>query len=111
LIPLSPEDQLKKVAYQAELEFEEMRVHVVEAPFARITSICKAFSDCPPVSNAATVFKGARDYLLGDVDARKNQIANYIEQLNDERLKIERIDNWIDALNSFKDALDACGDL
>lgn len=110
LVPLSVEDQLKKVALETALDLEKQAANVAIAPITVLNSIVRPYSDCPPVANVSKVIKNAKDLVLSDLNELEYQVQLYIDQLENERLKVEQIDRWISSLNDFKDALDMCGD-
>lgn len=111
LAPANVTDQLKKLRYEAELAALEQAVGQLETPIALISSLGAPFADCDPVSNVTTITKRLRDILLSDLDDRRFKVESFIEGLDAEGLKVERLDKLIDMLNEVKSAIDDCGNV
>jgi chaperonin cofactor prefoldin len=110
LVPLNLTDQLKKLEMQAELAVIEVATQPVEAPIALVTNSAKAFNDCPPTAELARRVGQIREVLLGSVDDYKYQLQNLIDAIDREALKIEELDQWINNLQEFKEAIKVCAE-
>jgi len=109
LVPTNWSDQLKKVEMQAEMEVLKVLVGTVEAPISYALNYAKAFSDCDPVANVTTVVGKIRNFMIGDLLEREEQLQMFIDAIDRESLKIQEIDNMIKLLTDLKEALDECG--
>lgn len=110
LVPLSLEDELRRVKYEAALAVIEAGVSVIEVPFGIVTGYMKPWADCPPVANVAKTVKNVQKYVMSNVDDLRYEIQQYIEALKDEHLKIAQLDRWITTLQDLQEALDTCGE-
>jgi len=111
LWPADPADRLQLLELQTELQVLETAVAPITQPFNMIQPYLNLFGDCPGIASVAKTLTDVRNMILEPVEEYEAEVNAMIESLNLETLKIERLNNLIDQLQSVRDAIDLCGQI
>lgn len=103
------EDLTRRVLLEAALAYYQALVAEIAAGVNVVVGMGNRFSDCPPVGSLMRKVKAARDDFLGPLYEQEYEIQQYIAALEDKTNKVNNIQKMIDWLNTWLDALDACG--
>jgi len=109
LASYSLEDITRRVLLEATLVYYQTLVAEIAAGINIVVGMGNRFSDCPPFGSFMRKVKAARDEFLGPLYEREYEIQQYIAALEDKARKVNEIQKMIDWLNTWQDALDACG--
>lgn len=103
------EDITRRVLLEAALAYYQTLVAQIAAGVNIVVGMANQYSDCPPVGGLVRKVKAARDDFLGPLYEQEYEIQQYIAALEDKANKVNQIQRMIDWLNTWKDAIDACG--
>ncbi len=105
----SLEDTIRKVALETALAVHQAVVAEIAAGINTVVGIASTASDCPPLSVYMRKVKKWRDEFLNPLYEEEYEIEQYIAAIEDKQNKVNQIQKAIDWLNTFKDAIEACG--
>jgi hypothetical protein len=103
-------DEYDKLTLQLELEYLEAKYAALVTPIATVAAYMKQWGDCKPVAKLAKDVKEVRDDLISDIEDRRFEIEQRIDALGRRDRRSERVDRWIDTLETTRDAIEYCGE-
>jgi hypothetical protein len=110
LTNFSIEDELRKLAYQAELAFLKSIAGEIIAGFNTVLGLSNSFSDCAPIGSLSRIVRRSRDEVVAPIYEEEFEVEQLIAAIDRKKRQASKIQNWIDWLNALMDAIDACGE-
>ena len=109
LINTDLEDLARKQAAELSLATVAQVIGIVEAPFSTVLSYTRLLADCDPIASFSKIIKDVKDTVLGDVYAAEYELEQLLASLEAKQREQTKLDRWIEQLQEFRDALEACG--
>jgi hypothetical protein len=103
------EDLIRKAALEVALAVHQAVVAEMAAGINTVIGIANRSADCPPMAVYMRKVKKWRDDFLNPLYEEEYEIQQYIAAIDDKQKKVSQIQQAIDWLTTFRDAIEICG--